>query len=370
MSTPAITIKRHNHLFYHCTPERRLEMLKQLITSHADQTILIAVSKGVEALPQNLPDNVSIMSDDEIMAADDVRCDVIIHADLPLKALHYIKRLSCATDKSVGILTPNETSLLYPIESLLGRSIMQKELEGFELPVEEPEAETTTQAHEERPRPSRQHDKDARPRKPREHSKDERRPRYEERKRDDKRSGDRKPFDNKEKKSWENKPKRPSKYIGTDENGKPMFSGKTGERNHRHDGTPRTEEEKAEMRRRKKSKENKPYGKKRDDDFKGERRDKKPYGNKRDGDRKFGDKPKFDKKRDERSDNDFKGKKPFNKSEGKKSFDKKYDDNRKKPFENKRDSDRKKSYDNKSSEPKRQPKNFGVKTLKKDKDHK
>ena len=35
------------------------------------------------------------------------------------------------------------------------------------------------------------------------------------------------------------------KFLGKDENGKPIFSGKTGERNHYWDGKPRTDEEKA-----------------------------------------------------------------------------------------------------------------------------
>ena len=32
--------------------------------------------------------------------------------------------------------------------------------------------------------------------------------------------------------------------MGKDENGKPIFSGKSGERNHRYDGTPKSDDEK------------------------------------------------------------------------------------------------------------------------------
>jgi hypothetical protein len=38
---------------------------------------------------------------------------------------------------------------------------------------------------------------------------------------------------------WEKKKKAPNKFLGKDENGKAIFSGKSGERNHRYDGTPR-----------------------------------------------------------------------------------------------------------------------------------
>jgi hypothetical protein len=38
---------------------------------------------------------------------------------------------------------------------------------------------------------------------------------------------------------WAKKKKEPNKFLGKDENGKAIFSGKSGDRNHRHDGTPR-----------------------------------------------------------------------------------------------------------------------------------
>ena len=38
---------------------------------------------------------------------------------------------------------------------------------------------------------------------------------------------------------WDKKKKEPNKFLGYDDNGKAKFSGKSGERNHRHDGTPR-----------------------------------------------------------------------------------------------------------------------------------
>ncbi|MDF1877847.1 hypothetical protein JHD47_08475, partial [Sulfurimonas sp. SAG-AH-194-L11] len=40
-------------------------------------------------------------------------------------------------------------------------------------------------------------------------------------------------------KQWAKKKKEENKYLGDDENGKARFSGKSGDRNHAHDGTPR-----------------------------------------------------------------------------------------------------------------------------------
>jgi len=45
------------------------------------------------------------------------------------------------------------------------------------------------------------------------------------------------------KKDLYEKPKPKNKFLGKDENGKAIFSGKDGARNHRHDGTPREKQE-------------------------------------------------------------------------------------------------------------------------------
>jgi hypothetical protein len=51
--------------------------------------------------------------------------------------------------------------------------------------------------------------------------------------------------------------KEESKYLGKDENGKAIFSGKTRDRNHRYDGTPKSESEKREEAAKKPKKRNK-----------------------------------------------------------------------------------------------------------------
>lgn len=127
----SITIKRNKHWLYHCEPSRKQEMLAQLIAHYADKSILIAVSHK-ENFSLEVADNITVMSDDEIMNVDAQQFDLIIHGDLPAKASQYIKRLSCAKELSIGLLLPEEAQLLYQIETLFGRTIPQKYLEGFE----------------------------------------------------------------------------------------------------------------------------------------------------------------------------------------------------------------------------------------------
>jgi len=50
---------------------------------------------------------------------------------------------------------------------------------------------------------------------------------------------DKKSYDKNGTKKWDKKKKSPNKFLGKDKDGKAIFSGKSGERNHRYDGTPR-----------------------------------------------------------------------------------------------------------------------------------
>jgi superfamily II DNA/RNA helicase len=309
MST--ITIKRHNHLLYHSMPDRHNEMLIRLLSDHHGKNIIIAVSTTSDAIPSELPENVRVVDDETVMAADDLACEVMIHLDLPQKALHYIKRLSCVKEMSLGLLLPEQTGLLYPIETLLGRNIMQKHLEGFE-PVQEEAPEERAEAAAEQKK------------------------KYVEKRSRDDRQRDTRPGD--KKKSF----------------GKPAHPEKRRQRNHHKDGTVRTDEEREayQKRRTESGQKRKAFNDKQSENQRNqrERADKK-----------------FDKK--EHSDNDRKEKKPFNKGDkkpyGKKPFDKKRDDG-KKPYGKKPGGHGKRNDDrNPSAEPKRKPRNFGVKSLKK-----
>ncbi|MCK4975215.1 MAG: hypothetical protein KAR81_08165, partial [Sulfurimonas sp.] len=56
---------------------------------------------------------------------------------------------------------------------------------------------------------------------------------------EEKPESDKKPRRDDKTDKWEKKDKAPNKFLGKDENGKGIFSGKSGDRNHRYDGTPR-----------------------------------------------------------------------------------------------------------------------------------
>ena len=135
----SITIKRNHHWLYHSEPSRKQEMLTQLISQYADKSILIVVSHK-ENFSLEVAENITVKTDDEIIDEDAQQFDLIIHADLPAEASQYIKRLSCAKELSLGLLLAKESQLLYQIETMLGRTILQKHLEGFE-PVKTVEEE-------------------------------------------------------------------------------------------------------------------------------------------------------------------------------------------------------------------------------------
>ncbi|WP_373073009.1 hypothetical protein [Sulfurimonas sp.] len=241
----SITIKRNNHWLYHCESANKQEMLTKLISYYANKSILIAVSNK-NNLSLEGAENITIMSDDEIMVADEQKFDLIIHADLPAQASHYIKRLSCAKELSIGLLFQDESQLLYQIETLLGRTITQKYLEGFE-------AVKTVQ--KEFPKQTEHTSKN--------HSQETQKPRY-------------------EKKKF----------------GKPSDTTKPRQRNHHKDGTLRTDEERAEYHSRRTE-----SGMK-----KKAEQDKKPFTNKKKYDKKepFNKKGNFEnKKNDRNSENKF-----------------------------------------------------------------
>jgi len=152
------------------------------------------------------------MDDKEFITSKDVECEVLISYDVPDKAIIYTARVSKATLKAFTLVDKSEQKKLYPIEMLLGRAIKQEILSGFEY--EEKKEEVQKQ-------PTKKLSKDE--------IKAVAKKRYEA-----------KTSEPKPKKEFKKSDKKaPNKFLGKDENGKAIFSGKTGDRNHRYDGTPR-----------------------------------------------------------------------------------------------------------------------------------
>ncbi|MDF1875727.1 hypothetical protein JHD48_08265 [Sulfurimonas sp. SAG-AH-194-I05] len=223
MPTQEYTLKRHNHKVHPCKDDKKEALLNFLIEKNAAKKILVVTATKTELTCENT--NVSIVSDEELLQDTSLTCELMISYDLPSKASKYLARISRTSTYAFILVNPSEERVIHPIETLIGRAIMQEDVEGFTEPKpEEKQAQPKVLDKNKTPRENRA-PRDA--------------------KREFKPRDDRKPRDNKynddkgERKPWEKKERKENKFLGKDENGKGIFSGKSGDRNHRHDGTPR-----------------------------------------------------------------------------------------------------------------------------------
>ena len=248
MPTDSITIKPNNHRVYQCPNDKKIQLLNKLIIDNDKANILVVCSQNPQTILDALENkNIKVMEDRELIKDKELKCDMLISYDLPIKNIVYMARLGKTTDKAVMLLDESEQKELYQIEMLLGRAIKQEVVEGFEYEKPAPRPEATgrkpmTQEQIKEVAKKRYEEKTG---EPKERS-------YDKPKRDygdeDKKSYDKtcakKEFKKDFSKSdsagkWDKKKKEPNKYLGKDENGKAKFSGKSGDRNHGHDGTPK-----------------------------------------------------------------------------------------------------------------------------------
>ncbi len=234
MSSNSITIKPNNHRVYQCPAKKKIELLNKIISENETADILVITSKE----PQNiieLLDNKSIkvIEDRELIKLPDLKCEMLISYDLPIKAIVYMARVTKATSKAILILDESEQKELYHTEMLLGRAIKQETIEGFEYQAVDKKRESKN------PVPKKMTKDQIKDVAKKRYSEKTQEPKEYKSKRDfkDRKKGDTSKSDSGKK--WEKKRKEPNKFLGYDENGKAKFSGKTGDRNHRYDGTPR-----------------------------------------------------------------------------------------------------------------------------------
>ena len=226
MSNNQISIKPNNHRVYQCPTEKKLELLKKIILEHEGQSILVACSKEPQTIIDALENPaIQVIEDKELIKDKELSCELLVSFDLPIKNIVYMARVVKATQKAVMILDEKEQKELHQIEMLLGRALKQEVIEGFEYQKvekkEEPRGAKPLTKEQIKEVAKKRYDKKTQP--PKEKS-------YE------KKSYPKKPdSDNK----WAKKKKAPNKFLGKDENGKAIFSGKSGERNHHYDGTPK-----------------------------------------------------------------------------------------------------------------------------------
>jgi hypothetical protein len=237
MSSNSITIKPNNHRIYQCPTDKKIELINKLISENSPADIVVVCSGDALDLKEKLQNQeIRVLEDKELVIDKEFTCETLISYDLPIKAIIYMARVSKATDKAFMLLDESEQKELYQVEMLLGRAIKQEKTPGFEytvVPAQEKvytgrkmtPVEITAEARKRyesktQDAPKRDYDKPKRD--------------FDKPKKDFKPKSD-KPSDGK----WDKKKKAPNKFLGKDENGKAQFSGKSGERNHRHDGSPR-----------------------------------------------------------------------------------------------------------------------------------
>lgn len=239
MSTDSITIKQNNHRIHLCAKDRKIELLNHLISKNSSSNIIVVASVDAKGIKDSLENQeIVVMSDKEFITNKELTCEMLISFDIPQKAIIYSARIAKVTDKAITLVDENEQTKLYQIEMFLGRAIKQEIVKGFEYEQKK---------EEEKPKyPARKMTRDQ--------IKDEAKKRYEKNLNSDEKpkfdkpkkefKSDKKPYnnskrDNSKDNRWAKKDKKPNKFLGKDENGKAIFSGKSGERNHHYDGTPK-----------------------------------------------------------------------------------------------------------------------------------
>ncbi len=239
MSTNQITIKPNNHRVYPCPTDKKIELLKKLISENSSSNILIACSTNKDILIEAIENkDIKIIEDKELVKLTDIGCELLISFDIPIKSIVYMARVSKATQSAIILVDSSEQKNLYPIEMLLGRAIKQEIIPGFEYEVVKTPEVSSKKMSKEKIKEVAKKRYDEKTQEPKEKSFKPKRDYGDEDKKSYSKDGKKKEFkksDSSDK--WAKKKKEPNKFLGYDDNGKAKFSGKSGERNHRHDGT-------------------------------------------------------------------------------------------------------------------------------------
>jgi len=242
MSSATPTIKPNNHRIHPCPNDKKLALAHQLVDQNLNEDIIVVTSGDPRIIQETLK-NVKVVDDKTLIKDKDLTCTLLISFDVPLKAVIYMARLSHTTSKAVLLLNESEQKLLYPIETLLGRVIKQDIISGFEYEVKEkPKTDSRpmpkmTKSQITEVAKKRYEEKTGEPKPKKEYTDKPKRDYKKDKVNGSAREG---ALGRDEKaKQWEKKKKAPNKFLGKDENGKAIFSGKSGERNHRYDGSAR-----------------------------------------------------------------------------------------------------------------------------------
>lgn len=211
MTIPPVALKRKHHRLLLCKDTKKKDLLAKLIFENEGKRIAVAVFDDAESI--YVPEGIALLMDGDPCEA---AFDLLISYDLPADPQLYFSRLALTEATALTLMGESDQPHLLAIETLLGRAISQERPEGYapELP-----AQSAPKLKQKRIA-----------------KRDERSPRE--------KRPEKAPFKKNSKPGEKRAPKASgvSRFIGLDENGKPQFTGKTGERNHRHDGKPYDDE--------------------------------------------------------------------------------------------------------------------------------
>lgn len=127
------TIKPNNHKIHPCSNDRKIALLKAIISKNENKKIIITTAGETTELESEISlKNVEIFTDKTLILTKDLSCELLISYNLPTNAAIYMARLTHTTHSALLLLDKSEQDLLYPIETLLGRVIKQEIIEGYE----------------------------------------------------------------------------------------------------------------------------------------------------------------------------------------------------------------------------------------------
>jgi len=126
------SVKRHNHKVHPCEASRKQELLKHLTSFYEGKSILV-LSKANTSTTQIEEKNLTLSNDAELVKMGERKWDVLISFDLPKSAEEYMKRLSHANTMALILVSAKEEALLYPIETILGKNLPRETVPGFEV---------------------------------------------------------------------------------------------------------------------------------------------------------------------------------------------------------------------------------------------
>jgi len=132
MSLITTSVKRQNHRVHPCSLKQKSLLLKSLLEKYKDLSLFILKSDSSEELADITNENVTILSDKELADSTELQCDILISYNLPENEEDYMVRLSRAKSEALILLDPNEQKQLHSIERLIGRSLIQEIVIGFE----------------------------------------------------------------------------------------------------------------------------------------------------------------------------------------------------------------------------------------------